>query len=709
MKISKENLVRLWHHKWAFGGVVAFLSGVFALILATQFDTLELKSYDTRFAIRGAMETEQDDIAIVAIDEESIKALRIWPFPRVYWARLIKNLYDAGAKLIIVDVEFTDVSGNPNYDLQLAGAIKRAENVILAGQIDTKFDARIKGGRISDLQPPLKMFTENTGALWGLGNVDEDVDGFIRRYLLYQPYNRRPYFPLSMQAYLLLRHGGIAKGNINYEDDGHFVIRQKRIPKHDANSMLVNFRGPAGTFPTYSFSSVLDDADFDLGQEDSDIFEIWRKDGVFQDKIVFIGASAEPLQDNKLTPFFKYRGRQKKLPGVEVHANALSTILRGDFISTQSGGVYILTVFLLAGIATVLTRLLKPFRGLFAVLGLIFFFLIIALYVFINHRVWVDVVAPSFGIILSFVGNVVHQTLTEQRERVRIKKSWQQYMAKDVIDAMLEDGKLPQFGGERRELTVLFSDIRGFTTFSERHSSHEVVSRLNEYLTEMVDVVFKHTGTLDKFVGDEIMAVFGAPHYFKDHAEKACLTALEMMERLRALQKDWIGKKQDYFEIGIGINSGKVILGNLGSSQLFDYTVIGDDVNLGARLEGANKQYGTAIIVSEATYRMVRKKARARELDLVRVKGKKQPVRIFELLGMNGLPQTEQDMLIEVYSQALEHYKALKWYQALKEFKRILKHFPNDGPTRVYIKRCLDFMETPPSDNWDGVYDFKTK
>lgn len=703
----KKQLIRFWSRKWIFGAFIAFMSAILALFLAklSQFENFELKTYDARFNLRGAVETEQDSIVIVAIDDQSFISLRKkWPFPRWLYAKAILNLSEAGARLIVVDIEFTEPSDNNTDDLALARAIQRAGNVILAGKLTQEYASN--GTYNSYFLPPVDYFAQAADG-WGLINVVEDPDGFIRRYLLFEQKNNHTVLPLALLTFLKSQPG---PQTVHIAQDGHFILGDRRIPKEDFNTMLINYRGPAKTFPTYSFSTVLDDATFDLPEdEDTDIFEIHKLEGTFKDKIVFIGASAEELQDNKLTPFFSYKGKKQKMPGVEMHANALSTVKRGDFIVSQSGFITFLLVLIAAFLTMALTKWLKPFKAMFAVVGVVVAYLIWCFYAFIHQLVWVQFTAPALAIALSYVGNVVHQTLTEQRERVRIKKTWQHFMARNVIDKMLESGEMPSFGGERRELTVLFSDIRGFTTFTEKHNSQAVVNKLHEYLSAMVDVIFANEGTLDKFVGDEIMAIFGAPHPYENHPEKACVTALEMVDRLRFLQRKWSSNKQDYFQIGIGINSGKMIVGNLGSEQLFDYTVIGDDVNLGARLEGANKQYGTTIIISESTYRHVRQKAVVRELDLVRVKGKKRPVRIFELRGMAPLPSIEMDLIIDVYRQGLRNYKEGKWYQAITEFKRILQYFPTDGPSRVYIRRCLDFIESPPSENWDGVYEFTTK
>ncbi|RMD87084.1 MAG: adenylate/guanylate cyclase domain-containing protein [Calditrichaeota bacterium] len=702
-----DKLKKIWQSKWLFGIIFAFIAAVLALFMSrlSQFENFELKTYDARFKLRGPLPTKQDNIVIVAIDDQTFLDLKMkWPFPRNLYAKAILNLLEAGARLIIFDIEFTEPDANEMRDVVLAGAIKRAGNVILAGKIVTE----IKGKGVVNVYPlrPLPILLD-AGAQWGLIDVLEDTDGFIRRYLLFRRHGGQTYLSLSLLTYLNLLPQ--SKRRFRTGTNGQFVIGDLHIPKKEYNSMLINYRGPAGSFPTYSFSSVVDDAELDIGEEDTDIFELHKLEGTFRDKIVFIGAAAEELQDNKLTPFFEYKGTKRKTPGVEMHANALSTLIRRDFIRTQSSLTNFIFILVLAYLTMFFTKWLKPFRGMFSVVVLVLAFIIWAFYSFLHRLVWVEITGPMLAIVLSYVGSVVHQVLTEQREKFRIKKTWQHYMAKNVIDEMLETGQEPTFGGERRELTVLFSDIRSFTTFSEKHSSHEVVHKLNEYLTAMVDIIFKYEGTLDKFVGDEIMAIFGAPIPQKDHALRACMTALEMVARLRALQREWVQKNEDLFQIGIGINTGKMIVGNLGSSQLFDYTVIGDEVNLGARLEGTNKQYGTTVIISEATYRKVRHRVVVRELDLVRVKGKNRPVRIFELLGIDSLPPIEKDLLVEVYHKGLQLYKARKFYQALKEFRRILKYFPTDGPTRVYIKRCLDFIEFPPPEDWDGVYEMQTK
>ena len=695
---------------WRIGGVLVIATIIFVYLLNVLglFEILELKTYDLRFRLRGTDSVEETGIVLVTIDDQSFLSLQTkWPFPRSYFARAIKNLAEAGAALIVLDIEFTEPSNiNPSDDHRLSQSIRNFSHVILAGKLVAEYGSHQTVNRY-----PLKPLPDfiAAGAQWAYANVYLDEDGFIRRYNLFQNLFGRTYFPLVIEALRYLQ--GISHNAITFESNKNFIVGKFVIPKYQDDTMLINYAGQANHFPTYSFVNILDDYLFALPDtgEDTDIFDIYKESGIFKDKIVLIGASAEELQDNKFTPFFNFEGIKQKMPGVEMHANALYTILNNAYIHPTSSWTVLFVIVILSGLALILSNKLRPVLGLISGAGFIIIYFIICYWLFSRMNLWIPLVYPQVNFGLCYVVNIVNKILVEQREKGRYRKTFQQYVARSVVDSMLNTGELPRFGGERKTLTVLFSDIRAFTTFSEKHPPEIVVQRLTEYLTAMVDVIFKHGGTLDKFVGDEIMALYGAPYYFENHAERACLTALDMVAALRKIQKTWSEQALDYFQIGIGINTGKVIVGNLGSIQLFDYTVIGDEVNLGARLEGANKHYSTTIIISDSTYNEVKDKAIVRELDYVRVKGKKRPVKIYELRGMHSLPSIEKNLIIDVYTSALNHFKQRNWNKALKEFRRVLRYFPSDGPSRVYTLRCLEYLESPPPENWDGVYEFAVK
>ncbi len=702
------NLKQPLANKWTLGGAITWAAALVAVWLGStaSLENLELKSYDVRFALRGSLPVTNDDIVIVAIDQQSFDDLaQRWPFPRPLFAQLIDKLMRAQARLIVFDVLFTEASSNdPGADTTLAQAAARSGRVIFAGKMET---VNVRGGSLSmTLSKPIPPLLQASPD-WAVVNIDEDQDGFVRRYLLYVAIDERQHFPLALRAYARL-HGQ----RLELVPGERLQFNGRALPYYDANSFLINYRGPEKTYPTYSLAAVLDGKDFQLpdAELDTDSFD---KDllpgGVFKDKIVFIGSTAEELQDNKLTPFFSGSGQQRKLPGVEVHANALSTLMYGDFIARVPFSVDFLIIALNAVLTMIFVLRVRTAVGLILTFGQMLVLLFTSVLLFSWLELWIAVVGPAAAIILSYIGNITPVLMVERRERYRTKRIFEQYVSASVVNSILASGQNPEFGGEKRWLTVLFSDIRGFTTFCEKHKPEVVVQRLNEYLTMMTEVIFKNQGTLDKFVGDAIVALFGAPYVFPNHAEKACETACAMIEQLRELQKSWSALAQDYFQIGIGINTGAMIVGNLGALQRFDYTAIGDEVNLGARLEGANKQYNTAIIISESTYRQAKKRAQVRELDLVRVKGKSKPVKIYELRDMNPLPGIEQDLLVDTYTRGLELYKQRQWPRALKEFQSILRYFPSDGPTRLYIQRCFDFIASPPPTNWDGVYEFKTK
>jgi adenylate cyclase len=307
-----------------------------------------------------------------------------------------------------------------------------------------------------------------------------------------------------------------------------------------------------------------------------------------------------------------------------------------------------------------------------------------------------------------YLGITVYRYITEEREKKKIRGAFQYYLTASVINEMLKDPSKLKLGGDKKDLTVLFSDIRGFTTISEKLTPEDLVHLLNEYLTEMTNLVFKYDGLLDKYMGDAIMAVFGAPLDQPDHALRACRTALGMMDELKKLQEKWADEGRPVFDIGIGINSGDMVVGNMGSDMRFDYTVMGDMVNLGSRLEGINKEYGTNIVISEYTYAVVKDALFCRELDSVRVKGKKLPVKIYELLGEKKDAE-KWEKAVSLFEEGLSKYKQALWDEAIAAFRKVLEVRQDDAPAKLYIDRCEELKKNPPEGSWDGVFTMTRK
>ncbi|MGK0289370.1 MAG: adenylate cyclase, partial [bacterium] len=290
-----------------------------------------------------------------------------------------------------------------------------------------------------------------------------------------------------------------------------------------------------------------------------------------------------------------------------------------------------------------------------------------------------------------------------------IQGAFKQYLSPDVIDRLVANPNLLKLGGERKELTAFFSDVQGFSTISESLEPEELVELLNEYLTEMTEIVMKYDGTVDKFEGDAIIAFFGAPIDHKDHAIRACLVSIEMQEKLAEMREMWREQGKHELFMRIGLNTGQMVVGNMGSKTRMDYTMMGDSVNLAARLEGVNKQYKTFTMISEFTYTHIKDEFDVRELDMIRVVGKNKPVRVYEVLGKTGTISEEQKKGLPYFLKGLSLYRKMEFDEAQKYFKQAVQIIPNDGPSEIYIQRCTDFINNPPEINWDGVYQMTSK
>jgi adenylate cyclase len=469
--------------------------------------------------------------------------------------------------------------------------------------------------------------------------------------------------------------------------------------------LLVNYYGPSGpadpalpdekrgVFPRVSLA---------------DVYENSFDQSVVKGRAVIIAVTAIGTFDQRVTPF------SPNVPGAEVHAAALQNMIDGRELRRPT--LYVQIEMMMAVLLALLLGLLLP--RLTATAGLVLFASVALLAALLNFFVlfprdmWFHDVPLALQLAFSWAGITVWGYLTTGRDKARLKKEFSTVLAPTVVEQLLDNPQMAGLGGAEREMTVMFSDIRGFTSMSEKLTPEGLTAFLNEYLTPMTDILIQREGTLDKYMGDAIMAFWGAPIEQKDHAARAALAAIDMLEKLDEMKLKWRAEGKPELDIGIGLNSGLMRVGFMGSERMRNYTVLGDNVNLGSRLEGTNKNYGTHIIVSETTYQQAKGVAYGRWLDAVRVKGKREPVNIYELmgrLGPGGTPPAHAKKLIDVFEAALRHYRAKQWSEAEFAFKEALKLRPDDGPSKVYLERIAHFREEPPPEKWDGVYEFKTK
>jgi len=334
---------------------------------------------------------------------------------------------------------------------------------------------------------------------------------------------------------------------------------------------------------------------------------------------------------------------------------------------------------------------------------------LLAFYLFAVHSVLIEQLGMNLALLMPSVAIISIKLINEEGQKRFIKGAFSRYIAPDVIEQIMQHPESLELGGENRRITIFFSDVAGFSTISEKLTPPELVSLLNEYLSQMTDIIISHGGTIDKYEGDAIMAFYGAPQPYTDHEIRACLAAIDMKKRLREMQEQWKKIGQHQLFVRMGMNTGMAVVGNMGSRMRMDYTAMGDSVNLASRLEGANKFYGSTAMISENTYANVKDTAETRKLDIIRVIGKTEPIGIYELLGLKGkLPQKVYDT-IEHYNEGLKFFGERQWKRAMKAFEDALKILPDDGPSKTYVGRCEEFMKKPPSKKWDGVYSMKSK
>ena len=535
-------------------------------------------------------------------------------------------------------------------------------------------------------EPSLPQLSEAAAAS-GHFNVDPDPDGTLRRIPLVIRAGDALFPPLSILcAWLYLGRPALTVTVGENGVDG-IQMGERLIPTDERGRLLVNYLGPAKTLPHVSVTDVL------AGR---------HAKGVFKDRIVLVAATAVGAHDIRSTPL------SPVYPGVEIHATVIDNILTGRFLAKPDWStVYdLLAIIGLAAAVGIALPRMRALTGFLFAAGLFTLYVLLARWLFVREGVWLDLVYPLLALTLAYVALTVYQYVGEERQRKQIKETFRQYVPPLVVEEMLKRRGRLQLGGEEKVLTVLFSDLEGFTSYSERYTPSEMTDMLSTYFGKMSEQVFAHWGTLKEYVGDELMAIFGAPLEQADHAARACRAALAMRDTRHALGAEWAKIGRPVLRARTGINSGLMLVGNLGSRYRFAYGVLGDQVNLASRLEGLNRTYGTEILMGENTAQLVEGGFVVREVDMVRVKGRKQAVRVYELLAQAGtaLP-IDREKALRSYAAGLEAYRQRDWGEAQKLFHEALILWPEDGPSRTMAERTRLHQASPPPEDWDGAFD----
>ncbi|SHJ02058.1 adenylate cyclase [Desulfatibacillum alkenivorans DSM 16219] len=714
---------------------------------------MELKTVDLRFQARGKIDPGPE-VVLAVIDEKSLEEQGKWIWPRNKLAKMIDRLSDDGAAVIGFDIGFLEEDQNSttntveqiertlqsrglsddeviaelermkvlgDHDKTLAQSIKNSKSPIVLGYFFQKTSEGLtnvtreevmahidqtKGSKYSHVKfsgqqalriklpdafmpqsniPEISNVTQHSGYF----NMTPDQDGTFRWLNMVIECEGGYYAPLSLQT--LAAYEG-ADLSLNIEEFGVSSVQlgDKKIPTDESGRFMINYRGGAKSFEHIPVT---------------DIIEGRISAGTFKDKIVLVGATAIGIFDLRVTPF-----TQHNYPGLEIHANVVDNILRGDYLR-RTNLSFFLDVFTIIIVASVLGFAIPRFPvvpGLLTAVALTGGYIGLCLFLFTRGTI-LNMVYPLSIVVIAYVAMTVYKYLTEEKDKRFIKDAFSTYLAPSVVNQVIKDRESLKLGGEQREITAFFSDVQGFTSISEKLTATSLVELLNIFLSEMTEIILDNEGTVDKYEGDAIIAFFGAPNVMPDHAARAAIACVEMQRKLVELRERFAQEGRPILHMRIGMNTGLAVVGNMGSSKRFDYTMMGDTVNIAARLEGVNKVYGTYTMISESTYEQCKEYVVARELDAVNVVGKAEPVVIYELLGLTGEVDNHMEQMIEHYANGLAAYRRRQWKEAVGHFDKALAFDPGDPPSLTMKKRCIEYFKTPPAKDWNGAYTMTSK
>ncbi len=678
------------------------LAIVLVFVLAVLFEFLEVFSLieDETLSYRQILRTHfadeeytspSDDILVVYTDEDFYTDYDKYPLRRTDLSTVIVRLKEMGAAVIGVDM-LLDFNSAYGEDPTLAAALEEAGNVLLVSQ------ARIEGDEFLGMNMAIPRFVELTES--GYSNISPNSrisESIVRLHIYPEIAEEAGQWPFAVKAVsmFLQEEPGFRDGNLVIGDE-------IEVPLDQFSEMYIDYPllPPSGDGVARLHEVIgMSVSDILFAEDEEELEDLaFLVDG----KIILIGEVAEVAHDEFETPV-------GNVYGVNIIADSISTILRSGPLHAAPLWLEILVAFLLMCGFLATRTMQEPLKRNLTSLGILLVFITGAGLAYIYLGL---VLSMSYVLLASIIAIIMINArfyLNEMGQKALIRDAFGQYLSPTVVADLVKDpGKLT-LGGEEREMTAYFSDIARFSSFSESMTPSELVNVLNDYLTEMCNIIIGHEGTIDKFEGDAIIAFWGAPTIQRDHAKLACFASIDMNKALIPLRDKWVAQGRPSISVRMGVNSGPMVVGNMGSAQRMNYTIMGDTVNLASRLEGANKAYNSGVMISEATYSACQADVDVRELDTIRVVGKSEPVRVYQLLERKNQTPGRMADLVEKFEAALALYKAGNYQDALAGFEACIGIMEDDGPSLVFIERCKGFLAEPPPADWDGVFTLTDK
>lgn len=666
---------------------------VLAMILEYReaFSLIEDETLSYRQILRthygdDSFTSPSEDVVIVFTDEEFYAEYDKYPLRRTDLSTIVVRLKDMGASVVAIDM-LLDFNSAYGEDPTLEDALIEAGNVLMVSQ------AEIKGRKYTALNTAIDRFNDVTHN--GYSNISPNSaisESIVRLRIHKEMVNLFDAWPFAVKAVAMSREEEpeLANGVLSIGPEIEVQLDQFDEMYIDYPLLPGGYEGIASLHEIIGISA----SDLLFIDDEEELEDLAY---LVNGKIALIGEVAEVAHDQFETPV-------GDVYGVEVIANSISTIIKNGPLKAASLGLELLVGFLLLAVF-LCTRLIQaPLSRNSISIAVLVLYVLFTTYTYISIGL---VFSISYLLIASVFALIVINArfyISEMGQKTMIREMFGQYLSPKVVENLVDDPRKIQLGGEEREMTAFFSDIQGFSSISERLTPSELVQLLNDYLTDMCDIILAAEGTVDKFEGDSIMAFWGAPTRQADHAKRACFAAIEMNERLVELRAEALQKGVTPLVVRMGMNTGTMVVGNMGSKQRMNYTIMGDAVNLASRLEGANKAYGSGMMISEFTYRSCEADIEVRELDRITVVGKSEPVTVYQLLNRKNQTTSADADLVDQFSKGLELYKGGDFRRAKNEFRSCLDIFADDGPALAYISRCQEFTEYPPGPDWDGVY-----